>query len=102
VAFLADFHRDDSVLHPLEVRRILEPAATTMAAQVMSDEAIEELREVLEALNETDTERLIGRRCIVESEDALNPCRVRGQIAWASSVNAAATRVPGRAPTASS
>jgi DNA-binding FadR family transcriptional regulator len=48
VAFLADFHRDDSVLHLLEVRRILEPAATTMAAQVMSDEAIEELREVLE------------------------------------------------------
>src|SRR5947199_4941053 len=36
VAFLADFHRDDSLLHLLEVRRILEPAATAMAAQAMS------------------------------------------------------------------
>jgi GntR family transcriptional regulator, transcriptional repressor for pyruvate dehydrogenase complex len=61
VAFLADFHRDDSVLHLLEVRRILEPAASAMAAQVMSDEAIEELGGVLEALeDDADIERLIA------------------------------------------
>jgi GntR family transcriptional repressor for pyruvate dehydrogenase complex len=40
VGFVLDFHRDDSVLHLLEVRRILEPAATALAAQIMSDEDI--------------------------------------------------------------
>lgn len=40
VAFVLDFHRNDSILHLLEVRRILEPAATAMAARHMSDEAI--------------------------------------------------------------
>jgi DNA-binding FadR family transcriptional regulator len=61
VAFLADFHRDDSILHLLEVRRILEPAATAMAAQQMSDEAIEELGGVLGALpDDADIERLIA------------------------------------------
>jgi GntR family transcriptional repressor for pyruvate dehydrogenase complex len=61
VAFLADFHRDDSVLHLLEVRRILEPAATAMAAQSMSDDAIDELRGVLEAIDgDADIERLIA------------------------------------------
>jgi glutamate carboxypeptidase len=43
-----------------------------------------------------------GRRCVVGSTDVLNPCRARGQIAWASSVNAAATRVVGGASMASS
>ena len=61
VAFLADFHRDDSVLHLLEVRRILEPAASAMAAQMMSDEAVGELGGVLEALeDDADIERLIA------------------------------------------
>jgi MFS family permease len=45
---------------------------------------------------------LTGRRCIVEPADALNPRRVGGQIAWASSVNAAATRIIGGTSTASS
>jgi GntR family transcriptional regulator, transcriptional repressor for pyruvate dehydrogenase complex len=43
VGFAVDFHRDDSVLHLLEVRRILEPAATAMAAAAMTDEQIAEL-----------------------------------------------------------
>jgi DNA-binding FadR family transcriptional regulator len=61
VSFLADFHRDDSVLHLLEVRRILEPAASALAAQAMSDEAIEELGQVLEELgDDPDIERLIA------------------------------------------
>src|SRR5919201_914322 len=38
--FIVDFHRDDTVLEFLEVRRILEPAATAMAATQMSDEAV--------------------------------------------------------------
>jgi hypothetical protein len=36
-----------------------------------------------------------GRRCVVEPADVLNPPRVGGQIAWASSMNAAATRRAG-------
>ncbi|MGC9668974.1 FadR/GntR family transcriptional regulator [Planosporangium sp. 12N6] len=60
VSFLADFHRDDSVLHLLEVRRILEPAASAMAALAMSDEAIDELGAVLDELgDDPDIERLI-------------------------------------------
>jgi DNA-binding FadR family transcriptional regulator len=43
VGFLLDFHGDDSVLHLLAVRRILEPAATAMAARTMSDSEIESL-----------------------------------------------------------
>jgi GntR family transcriptional repressor for pyruvate dehydrogenase complex len=43
VGFVLDFHGDDSVLHLLEVRRILEPAATAMAARMMSDDEIESL-----------------------------------------------------------
>jgi hypothetical protein len=46
--------------------------------------------------------QLGGRRCVVEPADVLNPRPVGGQIAWASSVNAAATRVVGGASTASS
>ena len=35
------------------------------------------------------------RRCVIGSVDALRPCRVGGQIAWTSSVNAAATCMVG-------
>lgn len=50
VAFVTDFHRDDSVLHLLEVRRILEPAATAMAAQVMPDADIAGLGELVDSV----------------------------------------------------
>ncbi|MFC4561133.1 FadR/GntR family transcriptional regulator [Nocardiopsis mangrovi] len=50
MAFVVDFHHDDSVLHFLEVRRILEPAATAMAATHMTDDAAAELTKVLDAL----------------------------------------------------
>src|ERR1700761_6320417 len=36
IGFVIDFHRDDTVLEFLEVRRILEPAATAMAASRMT------------------------------------------------------------------
>lgn len=48
--FVLDFHRDDTVLQFLEVRLILEPAATAMAARAMTDSQIEELRAHLDAL----------------------------------------------------
>jgi GntR family transcriptional regulator, transcriptional repressor for pyruvate dehydrogenase complex len=52
LSFVLDFHRDDTVLQFLEVRRILEPAATALAAQRMSDEDIEKLRLIAGALGD--------------------------------------------------
>ena len=61
LGFVVDFHQDDTVLEFLEVRRILEPAATAMAARVMSEPDIAGLREVLDALGERPTlEELIA------------------------------------------
>src|SRR5689334_24583174 len=48
VAFVVDFHRDDTVLQLLEVRRILEPAATAMASQAMTDDEIAQLGTVVD------------------------------------------------------
>jgi DNA-binding FadR family transcriptional regulator len=50
LSFVVDFHRDDTVLEFLEVRRILEPAATALAAQRMSDPDIAKLRVTLDEL----------------------------------------------------
>src|SRR5918992_4792486 len=47
MAFVVDFHRDDTVLHFLEVRRIIEPAAAAMAAVQMTDDAIEKLEQIM-------------------------------------------------------
>jgi len=49
LSFIVDFHRDDTVLEFLEVRRILEPDATGLAALRMSPEGRRELGELLEA-----------------------------------------------------
>src|SRR5690348_11916862 len=55
MAFVVDFHRDDTVLQFFEVRRILEPAAAAMAASAMSDEDIGSLRELLDQIGPTPT-----------------------------------------------
>ena len=61
LSFIVDFHRDDTVLDFLEVRRILEPAATSLAAIRMSDEDRTELGKVLEAVNvDTPVEELVA------------------------------------------
>src|SRR3954468_13891074 len=43
VGFILAFLREDSVLHMFEVRRILEPAATAIAASRMTDAQLAEL-----------------------------------------------------------
>ena len=48
VSFVVDFHRDDSVLHFLEVRRLLEPAATAILARSASSEQVARLHEILD------------------------------------------------------
>jgi GntR family transcriptional regulator, transcriptional repressor for pyruvate dehydrogenase complex len=51
LSFIVDFHRDDTVLEFLEVRRILEPAATALAALQMPDEDKAQLATILEAVD---------------------------------------------------
>ena len=43
LSFVVDFHRDDTVLEFLAVRRILEPAATAMAALRISEQQLDAL-----------------------------------------------------------
>ncbi len=52
LSFVVGFHQDDTVLQFFEVRRILEPAATAMAATRMTDHDIAELRDILDAFPE--------------------------------------------------
>ncbi|MEZ0074402.1 FadR/GntR family transcriptional regulator [Planotetraspora sp. GP83] len=61
LSFVVDFHRDDTVLQFFQVRRILEPAATAMAATQMSDTDIEDLRKILDSLPpEPSVEQLVA------------------------------------------
>jgi DNA-binding FadR family transcriptional regulator len=50
LSFTADFHRDDTVLEFLRVRRILEPAATAMAAARITADEAEGLHALLDSL----------------------------------------------------
>ena len=60
LTFIVDFHRDDSVLEFLQVRRILEPAAAAMAAERISEPETEKLTSLLEGLSaETSVDQLV-------------------------------------------
>jgi GntR family transcriptional regulator, transcriptional repressor for pyruvate dehydrogenase complex len=50
LSFIVDFHRDDTVLELLRVRRILEPAATAMAAERITEDESDGLRVLLDSL----------------------------------------------------
>jgi DNA-binding FadR family transcriptional regulator len=50
MSFVVDFHRDDTVLEFLAVRRILEPAATALACARLTDAELDVLEEQLAAL----------------------------------------------------
>ena len=61
LSFVVDFQHDDSVLQFLEVRRILEPAATAMATRRLSDEALAGLADLLDELGpDADVEELVA------------------------------------------
>jgi DNA-binding FadR family transcriptional regulator len=53
LSFVVDFHRDDTVLQFFEVRRILEPAATALAAERMSVTDVGKLQVLLDELSTT-------------------------------------------------
>jgi GntR family transcriptional regulator, transcriptional repressor for pyruvate dehydrogenase complex len=60
--FIVDFHRDDTVLEFLQVRRILEPAATAMAAERITPEEVQGLQELLDSLGPNpDPEDLVDK-----------------------------------------
>ncbi|MDI9833806.1 FCD domain-containing protein [Streptomyces sp. KAU_LT] len=52
LSFVVDFHRDDTVLEFLAVRRILEPAATAMAAARIDEGRLDALAEGLDRLGD--------------------------------------------------
>src|SRR3954453_13080622 len=47
LSFIVDLHHDTTVLAVFEVRRILEPAATALAARKIGPEAVADLRDHL-------------------------------------------------------
>ncbi|GIF73471.1 FadR/GntR family transcriptional regulator [Asanoa siamensis] len=55
LSFVVDFHRDDTVLQFLEVRRVLEPAAAAFAAERMLDDDIDKLQLILDDLGDDPT-----------------------------------------------
>ncbi len=60
--FIVDFHRDGTVLEFLQVRRILEPAATAMATERISLEEVESLQALLDNLGPNpDPEELVKK-----------------------------------------
>jgi GntR family transcriptional repressor for pyruvate dehydrogenase complex len=52
MSFVIDFHRDDSVRQFLEIRRVLEPAATELATRRMTDVELGRLGDILAELPE--------------------------------------------------
>jgi DNA-binding FadR family transcriptional regulator len=60
LSFIVEFHHDASVLQLLEVRRILEPAASARAAALISEQAITDLEQILgRATAESPVEELV-------------------------------------------
>jgi GntR family transcriptional repressor for pyruvate dehydrogenase complex len=59
--FAVELLRDDTLLEVMEVRRLLEPAATGLAAARMSDAALDDLGRILDHMRaaENDPEQLI-------------------------------------------
>ncbi|MFD8569515.1 FadR/GntR family transcriptional regulator [Streptomyces sp. NPDC057694] len=61
LSFVVDFHRDDTVLEFLAVRRILEPAATALAATRMDRDELDRLAAQLDDLGpEPSVEELVA------------------------------------------
>ncbi len=60
MTFIVDLHQDKSILEIFEVRRILEPAAASMAAGRISKDQIDELRGTMAGINDdTSVESLV-------------------------------------------
>lgn len=61
LSFLIDFHQDRTVLDLLQIRRLLEPAVTAIAAERIGDDGLAELERLLEEMDACDTvEQLVA------------------------------------------
>jgi DNA-binding FadR family transcriptional regulator len=63
LSFVVDFHRDDTVLEFLAVRRILEPAATGMAALRISEQQLDALSAQLDKLGDNPSVEELVASC---------------------------------------
>lgn len=62
MSFVVDLMQDSTLVEVFEVRKLLEPAATALAAQRISSEQVQELRDSLKAMREAhDPEELVMR-----------------------------------------
>lgn len=94
LSFVVDFHRDDTVLEFLAVRRILEPAATAMAATRIDEARLDALAAQLDALGAAPRWR--NSSPPTWSSTAAS-CRARATRSCARSSTACPARRPGRA-----
>jgi GntR family transcriptional repressor for pyruvate dehydrogenase complex len=108
LGFAVELLRDDTLLEVMEVRRMLEPAATGLAATRMSDAALDELGMILEEMRASvdDPERMIqhdiafhraviaatGNETLTSLLDGLSGRTVRARV-WRGRVDADATHV---------
>jgi GntR family transcriptional repressor for pyruvate dehydrogenase complex len=61
LTFVVEFHQDSSVLELLEMRRILEPAASELAVARISEAALQELEEILRRVtSDSSVEELVA------------------------------------------
>lgn len=61
LAFVVDLHRDDSVLEIFEVRKVLEPYATALAATRLDETGLAQLEAQLDGIDEsTPLDELVG------------------------------------------
>ena len=61
MSFVVDLHDDHSVLEIFAVRRILEPAAASLAARNADEDALERLRDIVTGVDDaTDVEGLVA------------------------------------------
>jgi GntR family transcriptional regulator, transcriptional repressor for pyruvate dehydrogenase complex len=56
LTFVVDFHRDDSVLEFLRVRRILEPAAASMAAERITPDEVQVIQGIIDSCLDDGTD----------------------------------------------
>jgi Transcriptional regulators len=62
MSFVVDLMQDSTLVQVFKVRKLLEPAATALAAQRISSEQVQELRDSLKAMREAhDPEELVMR-----------------------------------------
>lgn len=65
MTFIVDLHQDKSILEIFEVRRILEPAATALAATHITPEQLAQLEELMSTVDEnTSVEDLVAHDLI--------------------------------------